>query len=224
MFISASVNLEVSMPDSTSLTIFITAALALLLVPSPAVLYIVARSIEQGRVAGFISTLGIGLGSVVHVVFAALGLSTLLMKSALAFSIVKYFGAAYLVYLGIRTLATKREASSIENDEKVKLSRIFSQGFIVNLLNPKTAIFFFAFLPQFVSPERGPIAMQIIVLGIIFVVLAIMSDGLYAFFAGSAREFMTGNPLIARFQKYFAGIIYITLGLTTALSGNSKNK
>lgn len=212
------------MPDTTSLTIFITAALALLLVPGPAVLYIVARSLEQGRVAGFIATLGIGLGSVVHVVFAALGLSALLMQSALAFSIVKYLGAAYLIYLGIRTLATKTEASSIENVENVKFSHIFSQGFIVNLLNPKTAIFFFAFLPQFVSPERGPVAMQIIVLGIIFIVLAILSDGLYALVAGSAREFITGNLLIARFQKYVAGFIYITLGLTTALSGNSKNK
>ena len=192
--------------------------------PGPAVLYIVARSLEQGRVAGFIATLGIGLGSVVHVVFAALGLSALLMQSALAFSIVKYLGAAYLIYLGIRTLATKTEASSIENVENVKFSHIFLQGFIVNLLNPKTAIFFFAFLPQFVSPEHGPLAMQIIVLGIIFVVLAILSDGLYALVAGSAREFITGNLLIARFQKYVAGFIYITLGLTTALSGNSKNK
>ena len=101
------------MPDTTSLTIFITAALALLLVPGPAVLYIVARSLEQGRVAGFIATIGIGLGSVVHVVFAALGLSALLMQSALAFSIVKYLGAAYLIYLGIRTLATKTEARKV---------------------------------------------------------------------------------------------------------------
>jgi threonine/homoserine/homoserine lactone efflux protein len=212
------------MPDITALAIFVTAAFALLIVPGPAVLYIVGRSIEQGRMAGIVSTLGVGLGSVLHVVFAALGLSALLMQSALAFSIVKYLGAAYLIYLGVRTLLTKTEAKTLTQVERVHLSKIFTQGFIVNLLNPKTALFFFAFLPQFVSPESGSVTTQVIFLGTIFVTMAIISDGSYALVAGTAGQFLSGNEKVARFQKYMAGTIYIMLGVTTAVSGNTRAK
>ena len=210
--------------DTASLTIFILAALALLLVPGPAVLYIVARSIEQGRLAGIVSAFGIGLASVVHVLFAALGLSALLMQSALAFSIVKYLGAAYLIYLGIRTLTSKTEVSKAQSINRKTYSRIFSQGFIVNLLNPKTALFFFAFLPQFINPARGSVVLQIVILGIILISMGIMSDSLYALVAGSAGEFLSGNAQVARAQKYLAGTIYISLGITTALLGGSGDK
>lgn len=210
--------------DPASLTIFILAALALLLMPGPAVLYIVARSIDQGRMAGIVSTLGIALGSTAHVLFAALGLSAVLMQSALAFSVVKYLGAAYLIFLGIRTLLSKSEMDLAQPVKKMNYSRIFSQGFVVNLLNPKTALFFFAFLPQFVSPAQGPVVLQIIILGFIFVGMAIISDGMYALIAGTAGEFLAGNKQIARAQKYLAGTIYISLGITTALLGGSKAK
>lgn len=210
--------------EPASLTIFILAALALLLMPGPAVLYIVARSIDQGRMAGIVSTLGIALGSAVHVLFAALGLSALLMQSALAFSVVKYLGAAYLVFLGIRTFLSKTEVGTMQPTQRMNYSRIFTQGFIVNLLNPKTALFFFAFLPQFVDPARGSVTLQIIVLGIIFVSLAIISDSMYALVAGTAGEFLSGNDRIARAQKYFAGTIYISLGITTALLGGGGDK
>ncbi|MDM8518586.1 LysE family translocator [Anaerolineales bacterium HSG6] len=209
--------------DTASLIIFITAALALLLAPGPAVLYIVARSLEQGRMAGIVSAFGIALGAVVHVIFAALGLSALLLKSALAFSLVKYMGAAYLIYIGIQTLRKKTELNEVTEIETMSYSRIFTQGFIVNLLNPKTALFFLAFLPQFVSVERGVVAIQIILLGTIFVGLAIVSDSLYALIAGTARHLLVGNIAVARSQKYMSGSIYILLGLTTALSGNSKS-
>ncbi len=212
------------MLDATALAVFVTAALALLLTPGPAVLYIVGRSIEQGRMAGFVSTLGIGSGSVVHVIFAALGLSALLMQSVLAFSVVKYAGAAYLIFLGIRTLTSKTKAMTAQNIEKEKLSKIFWQGMIVNVLNPKTALFFFAFLPQFVSPSAGPVAQQILLLGTIFVGMAIVSDGLYAMIAGTAGQFLSGNMRVARFQKYLSGTIYIFLGITTAVSGNGRAK
>lgn len=212
------------MPDFAALTIFVTAAFVLLIVPGPAVLYIVGRSIEQGRVAGIVSTLGVGLGSIVHVVFAALGLSALLMQSALAFSIVKYLGAAYLFYLGVRTLLAKTEAKTLTQVESVRLSKIFSQGFLVNLLNPKTALFFFAFLPQFVSPESGSVTTQVIFLGTIFVTMAVLSDGMYALVAGTAGQFLSGNEKVARFQKYMAATIYIMLGITTAVSGNTRTK
>ena len=210
--------------DTASLAIFITAALALLLAPGPAVLYIVARSLEQGRMAGLISALGIGLAGIVHVVFAALGLSALLMQSALAFSVVKYLGAAYLIYLGIRTLTHKARASKVQGIEVMTYPKIFSQGFIVNLLNPKTALFFLAFLPQFVDPARASVVPQIVVLGMIFVGLAIVSDSLYALVAGTARQLLAGNVFVVRVQKYLAGTIYIILGITTAFAGDSRAK
>ena len=210
--------------DQTSLMIFIAAAVALLLTPGPAVLYIIARSLEQGRMAGIVSTLGIALASVTHVFFAALGLSALLMQSALAFTIVKYLGAVYLIYLGIRTLLSKAKAGPVSTVETKSLSRIFSQGFIVNLLNPKTALFFLAFLPQFVNADRGSITVQIVILGAIFVGLAIFSDGLYAIVAGSAGQFLSGNLRVARLQKNFAGTMYIALGITAALSGSARAK
>ncbi|MEM7029452.1 MAG: LysE family translocator [Chloroflexota bacterium] len=208
--------------DSTTLIIFITAALALLLSPGPAVLYIVARSLEQGRLAGIISTLGIAAAGVVHVTFAALGLSALLMQSAFIFSLVKYLGAAYLIYLGVRTLMRKPDQVSDIKFATQSLSKIFRQGFVVNLLNPKTALFFLAFLPQFVSPSQGSVTAQILILGAIFVGLALISDGLYALVAGTARQFLAGNPGFAKMQKRVAGIIYIALGVTTAISGGER--
>ena len=202
--------------DTASLIIFISAALALIISPGPAVLFVVARSLEQGRIAGIVSTLGITFASLIHVVFAAVGLSALLMKSAIAFSVIKYLGAAYLIYLGIRALMTKAQAADIQEVESVKLSKLFVQGFIVNIFNPKTALFFLAFLPQFVDPSRGSALVQIIVLGTIFLVMALVSDSIYAVVAGTAKELLSGSLRMARAQKYVAGTIYIALGITTA--------
>lgn len=208
--------------EPASLLIFISAALALLLFPGPAVLYIVARSIKQGRLAGFVSVLGIALASIVHVIFAALGLSTLLMQSALAYQFVKYLGAVYLVYLGVRTLMGKNRTTQIGQITEIGYAQIFRQGFIVNLLNPKTALFFLAFLPQFTDPARGSVVLQIILLGAIFVSMAILSDGLYALVAGTARELLSNNQRVLTAQKYLAGLIYIGLGITAALSGENQ--
>ena len=212
------------MIDSTSLTIFVTAALILLLTPGPAVLFIVARSLEQGRPAGVVSALGVGTASFLHVIVAALGLSALLMQSAIAFGVVKYLGAAYLIYLGIKTLRSPSDMSEIQTVGNSPLSRIFVQGFIVNLLNPKTALFFFAFLPQFVDPARGAVTPQVIFLGMIFVVMAITSDSTYAVVAGTARQVIVGNQRLGKLQKNFAGMIYIGLGITTALTGHHSSK
>lgn len=212
------------MPDLTSLMIFMTAALALLVTPGPAVLYIVARSLEQGKFAGFVSALGIALGGLAHVLFAALGLSALLMQSAIAFSAVKYLGAAYLIYLGLRTLLSKPEGGAVAEVEKASLLRIFFQGFVVNLFNPKTALFFLAFLPQFVRPERGPVAPQIIFLGLTFIALAIVSDGIYAYVAGTAGKLFARNAKVALSRKYISGCVYLILGAVTAFSGGNKNR
>ncbi len=211
------------MLDTATLTVFMAAALALLLVPGPAVLYIVTRSIDQGRAAGIVSAFGVGIGTLFHVAAAALGLSALLLSSALAFSMVKYLGAAYLVYLGIQKLRERIEPQQVEQPHSATLRQIFSQGVVVNLLNPKLALFFFAFLPQFVNPARGSVALQSLLLGLIFVALGMGSDSLYALLAGTLRHWLRGSRAFARVQRYFAGGVYILLGITTALSGSKQS-
>lgn len=211
------------MPDFSTLMFFITMSMALLITPGPAVLYIVTRSIDQGRMAGIVSALGIGTGTMVHVAAAALGLSAILVSSALAFSVVKYLGAAYLIYLGIRTFRERSDQEQPELNGQTSLARIFNQGVVVNILNPKVALFFFAFLPQFVDPNNGTVALQVLFLGMLFVVLGILSDTIYALLAGTAGNWLKSSAAFLRGQRYFAGTIYVALGLATALSG-SNNK
>ena len=212
------------MPDPSALTLFLIAAAVLLLTPGPAVLYIVARSIDQGRLAGIVSTLGIATGTLFHIAAAAFGLSALLVTSALAFNIVKYLGAAYLIYLGIRTLLRRETPTPTAEVKSKKLGKIFYEGVLVNLLNPKTALFFFAFLPQFVDPARGAAAVQILTLGGIFVVMAIISDGLYALLAGSIGQLLKSNQRFLSLQRYFTGGIYLALGVVTALAGSGRER
>lgn len=209
------------MPEISVLLLFTTAALALLLTPGPAVLYIVARSLDQGRAAGIVSAVGVGLGTMFHVVAAALGLSALLVSSSLAFTVVKYLGAAYLIYLGIQKLREQQPAQVHTVAPPAQpLRRIFTQGVIVNILNPKTALFFFAFLPQFIDPARGSATIQILLLGVLFVVLGMFTDSGYALLAGTARGFLRESITFIRAQRYVAGSIYIFLGLLTAFSGS----
>src|SRR5580698_2387785 len=156
------------LPHPSSLFLFVTAALLLLVIPGPAVFYIVGRSIGHGRSAGLVSALGISVGSLVHTAAAAVGLSALLMSSAVAFAAVKYLGAAYLIYLGIQKIRREESFKLSGSGTRVKLGRVFGQGVIVNVLNPKTALFFFAFLPQFVDASRGPVVRQILFLGLLF--------------------------------------------------------
>ena len=192
------------MPDFSTLTLFIAAAVALIVTPGPAVLYVVARSIDQGRMAGIVSTLGIGVGTLVHVAAAALGVSALLVSSALAFNVVKYLGAAYLIYLGVRKFTASESVTSLEVAESHKLARVFYQGIVVNVLNPKTALFFFAFLPQFVNVSRGDIALQVFFLGTIFVIVGVVSDSVWAVLAGTMGQWLKGNLRFLTAQRYFA--------------------
>lgn len=211
------------MIDFASYSIFVLAALTLLVIPGPAVLYITARSIEQGRLAGIVSTLGIGVGAFVHVLAATLGISALLMSSALAFMIVKYLGAAYLIYLGIQTLRTKVNTDVEHEFQTQPLRKIFTQGIIVNVLNPKTALFFFAFIPQFINAEIGNPTVQILFLGATFITMAICTDSIYAIFAGTIGNKLRGNERFANFQRWFSGGVYIFLGILTAFtSADSK--
>jgi threonine/homoserine/homoserine lactone efflux protein len=206
------------MPDPTLWGLFVAASVALLLTPGPAVLYIVARSMQQGRRAGLVSVLGIHLGTIVHIVAAAVGLSALLVSSALAFAIVKYLGAAYLIWIGIRTFMARDPDPNAPAPPKAPLRRVFRDGFLVNLFNPKTAIFFLAFLPQFVDPARGPLHWQILILGLTFMGLGMMSDGMFALAAGTAGDFLRRSRRFLRFQRWFAGTSFVGLGITAALA------
>jgi threonine/homoserine/homoserine lactone efflux protein len=210
------------LPDGTSLALFLTAALVLVVVPGPAVLYIVARSVGQGRVAGVVSTLGVATGTVLHSGAAALGLSAVLVSSALAFEIVKYLGAAYLVLLGMHRLLTRKTLSEARRLSPRALSRIFGEAVVVNVLNPKTALFFFAFLPQFVDVGRGSVGVQIFALGGLFAALGVLSDGLYALTAGSLGEWLGRRGRSHRgllgAQRYLTGTLLVALGLATALT------
>lgn len=208
--------------EQSQLIIFISASIALLLLPGPAVLYITARSANQGRVAGFVSVLAIETANLVQAIAAGLGLSAILLSSALAFDVVKYLGATYLIYLGIKKLLTKEESSIGQEVKRESLSQIFWQGFIINILNPKTALFFFAFLPQFVNPEKGNVTLQNLSLGVLFVTLAFITDSVYALVASSLAEKLNANKNFQKGQKYFAGLVYIGLGITTALTGARK--
>ena len=206
------------MPDSSTLLVFGAAALALIVVPGPAVFYIVAQSIDRGRLAGFVSALGVAVGGLVHVTAAAIGLSSLLVSSATAFNVVKYAGAGYLIALGLWTILRRPGEAAVEIPKERKLSRRFWQGVVVNVLNPKTALFFFAFLPQFVDPEKGSAALQIGVLGLLFVTLAVASDSMWALAAGTASERLRGNRRFLGIQRYVSGSVFCGLGALTAVA------
>ena len=209
-------------PEASLLGLFVVAAVVLLLTPGPAVLYIVTRSVEQGRLAGLVSALGVHVGTLVHVAAAALGVSALLLSSALAFDTVKYLGALYLTYLGVRKLMGWDQPARGRTLAPRRLSRLFVQGVVVNVLNPKTALFFLAFLPQFVDVSKGAVGLQILVLGLIFVALGVMSDGLYAVAAGTAGDWIRRDGRILRAERYVSGGVFVGLGVTAALAGNGR--
>jgi threonine/homoserine/homoserine lactone efflux protein len=198
----------------------VVAALALLVVPGPAVLYVVTRSIHQGRRAGLASVLGIHVGTLVHIAAATLGLSALVLSSAVAFTAVKVAGAIYLIGLGLWTLFSRKAELDIALGGERNLRRAFAQGVVVNVLNPKTALFFLAFLPQFVDPNASHPAVQIAFLGFLFAILGMFTDSMWALAAGTAGGVLRRSARFARVQKYVSGSVYIGLGLATALAGS----
>jgi threonine/homoserine/homoserine lactone efflux protein len=201
--------------DPSTLAVFMLAALALAVVPGPAVLYIVARSVDQGRPAGLVSALGIATGGLVHVVAATIGLSSLLASSATAFTIVKYAGAAYLILLGVRRLLTREQvADEIARPPRAR-RRIFLDGVVVNVLNPKTALFFLAFLPQFVDPGEAAATLQILALGLIFVVIALCSDSIWALTAGTLGSWLRRSRWYLGVKRWVTGTVFVGLGVST---------
>jgi len=210
------------LPEWSSLGLFVIAALVLLLTPGPAVLYIVTRSIDQGRRAGLVSVLGVHVGTLAHIFAAAAGLSALLAASATAFSVVKYLGAAYLIYIGIRRLLDRSSMTAAAPGEPRRLRRAFLDGVVVNVLNPKTGLFFLAFLPQFVTVSRGQVGAQIVCLGVVFVLLGAVTDSLYALTAGSAAQWLRAKPRFLASERWISGSLYIGLGLVAAMSSNHR--
>lgn len=206
-----------TMLDATTFAVFLVAALTLIVTPGPNMMYVSARSIGQGKNAGAISALGVGAGNLVHTLAAALGLSALLMSSALAYGIIKYLGAAYLIYLGIRTLVHKEKLKLPETQRPNSLMNIFSQGVVTAVLNPKAALFFLAFLPQFTDPSRGRVAWQFAILGIIYSMMTAISYSLVAVLAGAMSRSLKARSSFSRLQRWFTGSVLICLGVRIAL-------
>ena len=202
--------------DASTLAVFMLASLALAVVPGPAVLYIVARSVDQGRAAGLVSSFGIATGGLVHVLAATLGLSALLASSATAFTVVKYAGAAYLIVLGVRRLLTREEPEDEIAAKPRARRRLFLDGVVVNVLNPKTALFFLAFLPQFVDPDAAAAPLQILELGLVFVAIALCSDSLWALAAGTLGAWLRRSRWYLGVKRWVTGTIFVGLGLSTA--------
>jgi len=213
------------MPDASTFLLFAAASLAFLAIPGPSVFYIVTRSLAQGRRAGVTSMLGVQAGGLVHVAAAAFGVSAVIASSATAFTIVKYAGAAYLIALGLRRLLFASSADDAEPEPRgpASSSRLFTQGVIVNVLNPKTALFFLAFLPQFVDPS-APVAPQMLVLGTLLVGLGVLSDGTYALVAAGAGRKLRETAAARRRLDRLSGGIFISLGLVAALAGEPARK
>jgi threonine/homoserine/homoserine lactone efflux protein len=211
------------MPDPSRLALFVGAALLLLVVPGPSVLYIVTQSVSHGRRAGIASVAGITTGTLVHIAAATVGLSALLASSALAFDIVKYLGAAYLIAVGIRRLAGLEPEQEPHLRRTRDLGRLYRQGIVVNVLNPKTALFFLAFLPQFVEPTRGAAWVQILALGLLFAALGFLSDSVWAAVAGTLGERLRRSARFPDVQRYVSGSVFVGLGAVAALTAPVKS-
>jgi threonine/homoserine/homoserine lactone efflux protein len=186
------------------------------------VLFVVAQSVSHGRTAGLVSVLGIHAGSLVHVAAATAGLSSLLVSSAEAYAVVKYAGAAYLVWLGMRRVLGRDRAGGVEARGHAERGRLLRQAFVVNVLNPKTALFFFAFLPQFVDPSAGSVALQTFTFGLVFVLLGLVTDALWALAAGTASAWLRGSSAFLRAERYVSGAVLLGLGAATAVSGSRR--
>jgi threonine/homoserine/homoserine lactone efflux protein len=207
------------MPETSLLIAYILASLLLLITPGPAVLYIIARGVDQGRAAGIASVLGLSFGTLLQIIGISLGISAVILSSALAFTVLKYLGALYLFYLGIRRFMDKEELETPHNVARPNLSKIFFQGVLVDLTNPKTALFFVAYFPQFVNLSRGSYAGQVLLLGILFVALGLLVGSIYAILAGNLGAYFGRYRGCIKLQRYIAGCVYIGLGIAAAVSG-----
>ncbi|NLT72641.1 MAG: LysE family translocator [Chloroflexi bacterium] len=207
------------MPEGSVLLLFAGAALVLFLIPGPVVLYTLARTVAQGRAAGLASVLAAAVGDFVHALGATLGLAAILASSPVAFQVVRYAGAGYLAYLGVRTLLARAAHAGQPSLEAQPLKRVFGQGVLVAVLNPKTALFFLAFLPQLLRPQRGPIALQSLVLGLLFVVMGMVMNTLWVLGASAVTRLLAGSGRISGVGRYLSAGVYLALGLAAVFGG-----
>lgn len=208
------------MPDLATFALFLAAAVVLAITPGPGLFYVAARTLAGGRGEGLASSLGTGLGGSVHVLAGALGVSAVVMASAELFAALKLVGAAYLVWIGVRTIVDARRAAAIPGAAvaRVGIHRAFREGVLVEALNPKTAAFFLAFIPQFVSPAAGPVALQFVVLGLVSVALNTLADIAVAFAAGRLRDGAAARPGLVRRLRTASGAAMVALGLGLAVA------
>jgi threonine/homoserine/homoserine lactone efflux protein len=208
------------MPTTHSIILFMISALALNFSPGPSILYILSRSVGQGREAGLVSVLGLATATLIHAVAMALGLSTLLLYSPLAFAVVKYLGAAYLIYLGVSALLSRGtfHAATTAGAAPLSLGAVYRQGVVTDLLNPKVALFFIAFLPQFVDPSVGSPTLQILFFGLLFHVTGVPVNLMVALAGGRLATLLARRPGWARMQNWISGTVLLALGLRLALS------
>ncbi len=203
------------MPAADSLLAFAVASVVLLMIPGPAVLYVVNRSVSDGRSVALASVGGLELGNLVHALAATAGLSAVIATSATAFSIVKWAGAVYLIGVGTLTLLRRPDALSVEGGH-LSYRRAFAQGVIVNVLNPKVALFFLSYLPQFVEPSRGPAWSQVLVLGLTFVVLGLCTDSLWAIATSTLRTVLLRGRSLPFIRRWVSGSVFVMLGVLAA--------
>lgn len=205
------------MIDPTTLITYIVIVLGFVFIPGPATLLTIARATSSGTKVGIATGAGIAAGDVIHTVMAIVGISAIIATSAILFGIVKYLGAAYLIYLGIRALFEKATLDLASGTLPMKARTAFNQAILAEVLNPKTALFFLAFLPQFVQPAAGAVALQLALLGAIFVLLGLLATVVFAFAAGSLGRFLRRNPTVLRWQGKIVGLVYCSLGARLAL-------
>jgi threonine/homoserine/homoserine lactone efflux protein len=211
-------------PSSSTYAVFLATAIVLLLIPGPAVLYVVTRSIEMGRAGGLASVAGITTGTVTYVVLATVGLSSLILASTAAFDAVKYVGAAYLFVLGVRRLLGRGIERPEEESVPRTRRRAYTQGVVVNLTNPKTIVFIFAFIPQFVDPDAQHASLQVLALGLSFALLGFLSDSMWALAAGTVADRLRGSAGIAWVQRWVGGGVLVGLGILAAAWAPSRAK
>jgi threonine/homoserine/homoserine lactone efflux protein len=210
-----------TLPHPTTILLFMLTALAINVSPGPAILYILSRAIGQGRQAGIVSVFGLATASVLQAFAAAAGLSTLFLYSPIAFAVVKYCGAAYLIYLGVRGLMAGGIAGAVAaggNGPRLSLGTIYWQGLLTDLLNPKLLLFFFSFLPQFVDPALGSPGGQILFFGLLFQVTGVPTNLLVALAGGALAKCLARRPFWARLQVWLSSAVLVGLGLRLALS------
>lgn len=195
---------------------FVAASLIVLIIPGPGVLYVVARSVGQGFSAALASALGLSCGVLVHVAASTIGLSALLLTSSAAYAFVKYVGACYLIYLGIQTLRTARSLGEAPTVQSMSHWMLFRDGVVVSVFNPKIALFFLAFLPQFVDPDLGSISTQFLILGLVYAGLAFITDSAYGFFAVGVSRYISSAVLKGPWLNYITGFLLVGLGMKAA--------